>query len=195
MKKASIIFLLAILPYAMNAQKVIALNYSMAIPSQDLKEFIGEASFRGVEFSYLTFLDSNITVGASVAWNVFYERRANDQFKYETVTITGTQYRYTNSVPVYALANYHFNTSKPTTFYAGLGVGTIYSDRDVDFGIYNYSVDAWQFALAPQAGFAHKINVNTALHFGARYNYAFKSSELDSQSFLSLNVGLAWKVW
>jgi hypothetical protein len=195
MKKVTIIFLMAFLPFASNAQKVIALNYSMGVPASDLKSFISEVSFRGVEFSYLTFVDSNISVGASAAWNVFYERRANDQFNYNTITVTGTQYRYTNSLPVYAIANYHFNTKKQTTFYAGLGVGTIYTDRDVDFGIYNYSVDAWQFAVAPQLGFAHKINVNTNLHFGARYNLAFDSSELDGQSFLSMNVGLAWKVW
>lgn len=196
MKKALLILTLALLPLAsVQAQKYTFLNYSMGIPSQDLKSFIGEVSFRGIDMGYMSFVDSNISVGFSTGWNVFYERRAQDSFTYNNTTLTSNQYRYTNSVPLFVYGNYHLNVGKIASYYAGIGAGTVYSDRTVDFGIYRYSVDTWAFALAPQIGMIYELNENTNLHIGARYNFSFDTSELDGQSFVGVNVGFAWRIW
>jgi len=196
MKKIIFISIISILCFTrVNAQKYTFLNYTVGIPSQDLKSFIGEVSFRGIDIGYMTFVDSNISVGFSGGWNVFYERRPEDTFTYNNTTLTSNQYRYTNSVPLFIYGNYHFGVGNIASYYAGLGVGTVYSDRTVDFGIYRYSVDTWAFALAPQIGMIYELNDNTNLHIGARYNFSFDTSELDGQSFIGVNVGFAWRIW
>ena len=196
MKKLIFIFIIALLPFAgAKAQKYTFLNYSMGVPSEDLKNFIGEVSFRGLDLGYMSFVDSNVSVGFSAGWNVFYERRPQDSFTYNNATLTSNQYRYTNSVPLFIYGNYHFNVGKIASYYAGMGVGTVYSDRTVDFGIYRYSVDTWAFALAPQIGLIYEMNDNTNFHLGGRYNFSFDTSELDGQNFFALNVGFAWRIW
>jgi outer membrane protein len=196
MKKFILIFIISLAPITgVMAQKYTFLNYSMGIPSEDLKDFIGEVSFRGIDMGYISFVDSNISVGFSVGWNVFYERRAQDSFTYNNTTLTSNQYRYTNSVPLFLYGNYHFNPGSIASYYAGLGVGTIYSDRTVDFGVYRYSVDTWALGLAPQIGVIYELNDNTNLHIGGRYNFSFDTSELDGQNYFAVNVGFAWRIW
>jgi outer membrane protein len=74
----------------------------------------------------------------------------------------------------------------------GIGLGTLYSNRSTDFGLYRITTEAWQFVLRPEAGLIFKTRSEVHPFVGVKYYWAFNSSDLDGQSFISLNVGLVF---
>ena len=110
-----------------------------------------------------------------------------------TQSLAGTQYRYTNAVPMYVGAKYYKATKNANmTPYFGLGIGTIYVDRSTDMGLYRIQTTTWQFALRPELGFKWDTNKGTGILLGAKYHAGFGNNELDGQSFISVNLGFVF---
>ncbi|MEH0157110.1 OmpW family protein [Limibacter armeniacum] len=192
--KKILICLLGILAFAFheaNAQRYNAIQYSIAFPSGDLNDYIGEVSFRGVQYDYRALVNPNVSVGFSVAWNVFYDENS-DPIENGTLVISGKQFRYTNSVPIYFTADYFQNTDSDVRPFVGIGVGTVYTERKTELGIYQNTCDAWQFAIAPEVGVMYDYSDFSGLILSARYNAAFKGDGLDGQPYFSVNVGFVF---
>lgn len=167
------------------------MSYPIGFPTGDLGDYISKTSFRGINFEFNRMVKQNMSVGLEVGWNVFYEDAGVVEYKDQTVTITGKQYRYTNSVPILAGVQFHPPTSnKNMEPYVGLGLGTLYSNRSTDFGLYRISNEAWQFAIRPEAGLIFKTSSGVNPFVGAKYYWAFEGGGLDGQSFITLNIGL-----
>ena len=88
--------------------------------------------------------------------------------------------------------DYYHDKEAIVTPFAGLGIGTIYSDRDIDMGLYRSENDAWQFGLQPEVGILYDINEQLDFKISGKYFQGFSTSELDGQSYFSLNVGLVF---
>lgn len=167
------------------------MSYPIAFPTGDLSDYISKTSFRGINFEFNRMVKSNMSVGLEVGWNVFYEDAGVTQYKDQTVTITGKQYRYTNSVPILAGVQFHPSTgNKNMAPYVGIGLGTLYSNRATDFGLYRITNEAWQFAIRPEAGFVFKTSSGVSPFIGVKYYWPFEGGGLDGQNFLSVNIGL-----
>ena len=90
-------------------------------------------------------------------------------------------------------ADYYLKAGEDLNPFIGLGVGTLYTDRDTDMGIYRYSQDAWSFAFTPQVGFYYSVNRYNGISFSAKYNLGLAAGDLETtQSYLSLNVGFVF---
>ncbi|WP_276483802.1 outer membrane beta-barrel protein [Paraflavitalea pollutisoli] len=169
----------------------ITVSYPIAFPMGDLNDYISKTSFRGINFEFNRQIKPQVSVGLEVGWNVFYQDAGEVQYQDKTVTVTGKQYRYTNSVPILVGAQYWPNSkSKKAAPYVGIGLGTVYSNRSTDLGLYRITNEAWQFALRPEAGFVFKTASGVSPFVGVKYYWPFNSSDLDGQTFLSLNVGI-----
>ena len=59
-----------------------------------------------------------------------------------------------------------------------------------EMGQFYVDTDTWQFSLAPEVGVRNGATTGVWGLVSARYNNNFESSELDSQSYLTLNVGV-----
>ena len=57
--------------------------------------------------------------------------------------------------------------------------------RYYDYG----NTDTWQFSLAPEVGVRFAGSTGVPGLLSVRYNNNFETSELDAQSYLTLNVG------
>lgn len=169
----------------------ITVSYPIAFPMGDLNDYISKTSFRGINFEFNRQIKPQVSVGLEVGWNVFYNDAGNVQYKDQTVTVTGKQYRYTNSVPILVGAQY-WPTPKGSKAapYVGVGIGTVYSNRTTDLGLYRITTEAWQFAIRPELGFVFKTSAGVNPFVGVKYYWPFNSSDLDGQNFLSVNIGL-----
>jgi outer membrane protein len=97
-------------------------------------------------FEYQYALTSQFVVGVAGGFNKF----SYDTYTEGTVSISGLQYRYTNSFPIVFTFDYFYDTEATLTPFAGFGLGTIYSDRRVDIGLFETKIQEWQFVFSPK---------------------------------------------
>jgi hypothetical protein len=189
MKKALIIALMAIGPVCCFAQGNFMISYPISFPMGNLKDYTSNTSFRGINMEFNKQVAPNRTVGIEVGWNVFYQHVSAKTYTEGTTSIYGVQYRYTNAVPMVAGGKWYFEGHGTMHPYAGVGLGTLYVSRATDFGIFRLTTDAWQFLIRPEIGFDWKIGPAESLFLGAKYYWAFNTSALDAQPYLSINIG------
>lgn len=173
------------------AENHFAVNYDMSFGTGDLGDFVSAPSFRGASLQYRYAVTDNILVGADAAWNVFYEKRDYDSYTDGTMTLSGVQYRYQNQVPLLVAADYIFTPDNDFQPYLGLGLGTMYSERNTEMGIWTLEDNPWQFALKPEAGFLYKFSPGSAIKLGVKYYTGF-GGDLGTQGYVTISAGFAF---
>jgi hypothetical protein len=169
----------------------VSLQYSVGFPTSNLKHYVSQTSFRGFEFGYRYLLTSNVGLGIDAGMNTFYEKERGT-FREGTSAITGNQYRYANNFPILASFSYYIKPDQTLNPYVNLGVGTLYTRRDTDIGLYRSETEAWQFNLKPEVGLIYLINPGLGVKISGKYHYAFESDELQSQSFAAVGLGIVF---
>jgi hypothetical protein len=170
-------------------------QYTISIPLGNTRKFVDKASLRGWTFDYKYHFNDVGSVGATIGWYVFYDKHDYDSYtiRDESMTLSGLQYRYVNSVPMMATFNYFLPTGKVSPF-AGLGIGTTYNEEQLVMGMYAIQVNTWHFTLAPELGVRMNATASVSGFLSARYNNNFETTELKTQSYLGLNFGVMWKL-
>ncbi len=170
------------------------ISYSIGFGIGDLGEYVGQPSFRGVAAEYNVMMTNNVGIGISAGWNVFYKEEDFATYTYENKSISGKQFRYSNNVPLLFKATYFFTEKDKVQPLASLGIGTIYTKRDTELGLYKVTQDAWNFCLAPEIGVLYYLNPQNAFSVSIKYFNGFQSgNELDeSQNYFSLNLGFTF---
>jgi outer membrane protein len=172
-------------------ENIYSIQYSIGFATGDLKEFNESASFRGMSFEYRYMMQPSIGVGLETGYNLFYDRMDYATYTQGTQSLSGIQYRYTHAVPVLAAFDYYLKPDTQVNPFVGLGVGTLYTNRDLDMGMFTMESDVWQFALRPQVG--AMISTPAAdLIVGAKYFSGFKAKDTEGQSYFTFNVGLVF---
>lgn len=173
-----------------NAQKdYVSFNWGVSFGTGDLGEYISQTSFRGFLFEYRKAVNPNISVGFDASWNMFYERKDHATYTKETISLSGVQFRYSKSIPILVSADYFFKPNEAFRPYVNFGLGTMYTRRTLDMGIYRLQENTWQFAIKPEIGFIYEFKNNGGLKFGAKYYHGFETGDLDAQSYVSLSFG------
>jgi len=169
-------------------------QYTISIATGNTKEFVTKASLRGWTFDYRYHFNDVGSLGASIGWYVFYDKRNYDSYttRDETMTLSGMQYRYMNSIPMMATFNYFLPTGNISPF-AGLGIGTTYNEEKLVMGRYSLDINTWHFTLAPELGVRMNAVKSVSGYFSARYHNNFETDELRTQSYIGLNFGVMWK--
>lgn len=196
MKKILFVFLLTgiISATQVKAQEsLFSIQYSMGFGVGDLKEFNESASFRGMSFDYRYMMQPTMGIGFETGYNLFYDHMEYATYTRGTQSLSGVQYRYTHSVPVLAAFDFYIKPDTQFNPFVGLGIGTIYINRDVDMGLYRWKSDAWQFALRPQIGvLISRPGMGIDFILAAKYFTGFKSKDLEGQQYFTINVGLVF---
>jgi hypothetical protein len=196
MKKIMIMLAIFACTEAAFAQSSFTMSYPISFPMGDLKDYVGKTSFRGFILEFYKRQKQNIDIGLESGWLVFYQREDSKVYTEGTASISGIQYRYTNSVPILASAKfYKLSNDKITEPYIGIGLGTLYVNRATDFGLYRITNEAWQFCIRPELGVQVKMQNGVSGLLGVKYYAAFGNSDLYGQSFLSINFGLVFSAF
>lgn len=178
----------------LNAQdNFFSIQYSVGFGNGDMKDFIEKTSWRGVSFEFRNFVTPNVGLGIESGMNTFYEKKDYATYTQGTRSLSGVQYRYINTVPILAAADYYFQPGQKVNPFLGLGIGTIYNRRDLDMGLYTIEDEAWQFALRPELGVLVNVSEGLDLMLAAKYYAGFKSGDMEAQNYFTINVGFNFK--
>ncbi|MGB6034827.1 MAG: hypothetical protein WBG42_01070 [Cryomorphaceae bacterium] len=171
-------------------------QYTMGFGTGNTGDFVSEGSFRGVTLEYKKMIKPTLAVGIDGGWSAFYERRAYDTYVDGNAALSGVQYRYQSIVPLFASASYYFaEDGEKIRPYAGMGIGTLFSKRELDMGLYYVDDQSWHFALRPEAGILVNASANTDIMLNARYAYGFEANDVDAQEYLTINIGAVFYIW
>lgn len=195
MKKYIIIAALALITFGASAQDgtIILTNYVPSIPLGGTADFSNNISGHGADFEVQKFLTENLSIGFVVSWNMFREKIVGETFEHQDLTITGTQFRYTNIVPLNINVKKYFQNQGQTLPYVGVGLGTSYNEKRNEVGVFQIADSKWMFNVAPEVGMLYDLNYRTYLSFKLKYNYSPKAGDFDSMSYLSLGIGVGLK--
>jgi hypothetical protein len=195
MKKIIILIAIVtlIVPFTTLAQGgYMSVEYVVGFPTGDLGEYIGTTSFRGAVVEYQKYIKSNLSIGGEVGWSAFYERKDYDTYSQENVSVSGIQYRYSSQLPILISVEYNFRPEATLKPYANFGLGTMYSRRDTDMGLWYVREEAWHFALKPEVGIMYELGLNTSFNLSAKYYTGLASGDLETQSYLALGAGFVF---
>ena len=174
------------------SQSTFTAQYAINFPLGNTADYIGATSFRGISLDYRYNLQPNIAIGVGTGWYTFYEQKDYGTYNNDdgSLAISGLQYRYINSAPILFVGDYYFSPDEKISPFVGLGIGTTYNEVRTQMSQYYVNTDSWQFSLAPEVGVMVAGTTGVSGFLSARYNSNFKTSELDAQSYLTLNVGV-----
>jgi opacity protein-like surface antigen len=186
-----IVFFLMIASQAFS-QSTFTAQYAINFPLGNTSDYIGETSFRGISLDYRYHLQPNIALGIGTGWYTFYEQKDYGTYSSDdgALSVSGVQYRYINSLPILFVGDYYFSPEEKFSPFVGLGIGITYNEINTEMGQFYVDTDTWQFSLAPEVGIRMGASTGVWGFLSARYNNCFETSELDAQSYVTLNVGL-----
>lgn len=197
--KKTLFFILIIalaVPGVVKAQSgYTSFQYQMGFSMGDLGDYIGAASFRGAVFDYQKNLNSNLSVGLEFAWSTFYEEKEYDTYIQEPNSLSGIQYRYSNMFPMLATVEYYLIQEGAVKPYVNLGIGTMYTIRSTDMGLWRLEEKAWQFGLKPELGVIYEMGVSTSVKLEGKYYMGMGGSELENQSFFAISAGMVFLIY
>lgn len=171
-----------------------SLQYGVSFATGEMSDYISKASFRGALLEYRKQLEPNIHVGFDVGWNVFYQKEDYATYTSGNEAVSGVQQRYQNQVPILVSGDYLITPDAAFTPYIGLGIGTMYTERSTDMNIYRWEKNVWQFALKPEVGMLYEMSYGTSFKLAVKYYNGFKTTQIDTQGYLSVSAGLAFRM-
>ena len=170
-------------------------GYEVAAPSGD---WISKTSWAGGRIDYRRMVNANVSVGIAGSWNSFeeYVPKTTYQKADGSGAITSDLVKSVYTVPLTLSAHYYFGDGKKKLLpYAGVGLGTQYSEQTIYFNIFSIEDNNWAFVVRPEVGLLYPFNASTALYFSAAYNYATNSSDIfkiDNLQHFAFSIGFAF---
>jgi len=173
------------------------LSYNVSFPSGDLSKFVEKTSWRGGALEWKGFINEKMSAGIDGAWHTFYQKNDYDSYNVDiediNITLTGRQYRYSNNIPIYGRFDYHgSNEGDNIRWFAGVGLGTMWSEQITNMGLYQFTSDTWHFAMSPRIGVNYYLNDWRALSLSLSYDYGFETSKRDAVNYLRLGIGISF---
>jgi len=187
-----LLLLLLALPAGARAQSEFLLggSWSPGVPTGDLADFTGEASWRGVAFDLRMFRGPRTTLGLRVGWTVFDDEESGTrELPGENATITGTAFAYANVYPVHLTGHLYTGSLSETRLAVGLGLGVYPMTRRLEVSTFRVDETTWHPGGYPEIALLVPLR-SVTLHLSAKFHYGFGLSDDPSVSWVGLDVGL-----
>jgi hypothetical protein len=154
----------------------------------DSFEFTPRYGFIGFNGEVMLHVRPEISIGLSSGYQVFLGQERS------TVTlgdaaINAFQFRYLDTVPIFAVGRYFVDIVPELTFSPALGIGAVYTNREIDIGILGVYEDAWHFGVAPQLALVLHTDGPDPL-LGVKYTFAPGGSETPTEMWFTAEIGL-----
>lgn len=201
MKKSLIAFILFVVVNksygqftSLNNPDKFFIGYEVGFPTND---FVKDVSWRGGRIEYRRMIKPNLSVGIAGSWNSFetYTPRTTYQKADGSGALTTDAVKEIYTVPLTLSAHYYFKGGKKITPYAGVGLGTEYSDQNIYFNIYSVGENNWGFVARPEIGAVFSFNDMTGIFVSGAYNFSTNSNDafkIDNLSHFAITVGFAF---
>ncbi len=169
---------------------------SMGVGSTN--DYIAKTSFRGISITGASFITDNISIGGEWSWEVFDEIKRDlppmeVNLDGHPGHISGTQYRYLNTIPIFVNSHYYLGENGALRPYIGMGIGTVYVDQRTDIGLVSIQSKTWRFGVQPEVGVFIPFGLTgTGVSLKAKYRYATKTSDDIAINMLSFGIGFGF---
>lgn len=172
-----------------------SIEYNASFPIGGFSDFISEIGYRGWNFELKGVINDNLAVGGSVGWYAFYEEYGRSTYNFENGSLTSSIFNYYYTIPLRAVAHYYFLPDAFVQPFAGLSIGTNYSEKRREVGFLVLEEKKWNFGVTPEVGVI--IPFGDLAEWGAqikgRYNFVtFNDVEIDNVMFFDISVGLIY---
>ncbi len=161
--------------------------YSTVLGVSDTKDFVGGFSWRGLSLDVEKAFTDDFTFGGSVGWHVLSEERSGTG-EFDAGAISGTAFRYVNSLPLLLTGNYYLGQSGGTRPFLGVGAGTYWIENRTDAGVFRLEDSLWHLGLMGELGILIKRPSRTVT-LGVRYNWGLEKNDI-KQTYLTFSIGL-----
>jgi len=190
MKK--LLLLIALAPFASFGQgdHMTSIMYSFGFPIGETPDYIDEVSFRGFALTGDYFLDDEWSVGFSTGVQTFYQELGNVTYTSENITVSGNEFRYLNMIPVIIMGKYHVDRYAVFAPHFGFGAGFHWVGQRREFAGIQFDDKSFRFGIQPQVGFGIELSPSTDFVVNGTYHLSFESKDIQTHSFLALQVGL-----
>ena len=200
MKKILIIIAVFVSTASIAQQTYWTFNYEMSFGTGEQGDYIADGSFRGWGIDGRGFLTQNMSVGGSFSWEVFDQiYRDLDPHEITVVddisgAISGVQYRFINTLPIMVNAHYYLGRDGAIRPYAGLGIGTAYTEQRTDIGFYSIYGKGWGFAVQPEIGAMIPFGLTgTGMNIAGKFRYTTQGGDTTFPiSFFTLAIGIGF---
>ena len=179
--------------FGQGQEMLVSFNYNPATGYGDLNAFANGTSWKGWSIEGRKFLVDEVSFGAYLGYNGFFEERDRDLYDIDNTTINAKTWRYVYSLPILATAHYYVGEGVVRP-YLGLGVGLYYLEQEIQFGILRISEDYWKFGLAPELGFFIPFGVgsNVGTLLNAKFHQVFyNEGNIGNLNYINYNIGIA----
>ena len=196
MKKSLAVILFLILSLSAGAQNwLMNLNYNIALPGSEMKQYINNPSFLGFSFDVRRFVSPSVTMGASFGQQLFYWQNSQ-QLELESTRLNGSQFRFMNAFPIMINSHFYFGDSGFVRPFVGLNMGGFYAWQRSELGIVVKEGRQWQWGVAPELGVMFPVGTMT-MNVGTKMSYLATphSSTLGdppNQLYFGINVGVVF---
>jgi hypothetical protein len=169
-------------------------TWDIAFPSGD---YLNETSLNGARLEYRKRLNRNFAWGLSAGWNSYRQNVGQQLYEAEdgSRAVFTDMVRKVNELPIAVSGYYFLDQTADFRPYAGLGLGTMYSQQKAFFNIYVIEENNWGFLVRPELGMQYDFNYNVGMHLYAAYSYASNKNEafrIDNLQHISIGIGLVW---
>ncbi len=191
-KRILLSFLLA--GFLASAQNYTRMSYAISQGVGNTGDFTSMTSWLGYHLEFGHQVHRNQYFGFETGWITLYDELPKHTQEFGTRTVTATQFRYFNTIPILAKYTYRLGDvqSEFRPFVAG-AAGISWSERQTEVGIVSFYNSEWPVTLAPEIGFTYDVGGTSLLTVSAFYNYQFARGALPAANILGIRIGAAWE--
>src|SRR5215203_6911429 len=156
MKRLKIIFsiLFTILFSIIRAQKgetKLNIQYNVAVPMNDFKNFVSATSYRGFNASVLHGISDKVSIGLATGFQDFYQKNSRELYHFSDGSDISAVVTYSiQTIPLLASVKYNFNPDASIQPYAAIGVGGNLIAYNQLFGEFGNQQSKFGFAARPE---------------------------------------------
>jgi hypothetical protein len=162
-------------------------TYATGAAIGESHEFAPIYGWLGFNAEVMYHARADLSIGLTSGYQLF-RGKGRETTEFDGAALTAYQFRFLDTAPILAVARYYVDLGGTAMFYPALGVGTVYTNREVNAGFVGIHDDTWHFAVAPQAGIAfHTYGPDPLLQ--VKYTYAPGGDENPTESWFSVELG------
>ena len=142
-----------------------------------------------------SFVTDNLATGFVIGWHNIYEKTGDTTTQIDNVTISGTQVRYIDFIPILAAANFHFfDRSYRIRPYVGAKGGVYWVKQRVEIGFVDVIINKnWHLGAAPEAGFTFLTGAMDIYGIvSGDYTYILSREDSIDYTYWSVSLGFVY---
>jgi outer membrane protein W len=156
-------------------------EYSTVLGAGDTSDYAGGFSWRGMTVDGGRMINENLAIGFNTGWHVLDEKNSGTDL-FDQGAVTGTAYRYVNSIPILLTGKYYGGANGAGTRpFLGVGAGTYWIENRTETGVYAFEDTNWHFGLMGEAGVAIMRPGGMGATLSVRYNWGLKTNDVERQ--------------